>query len=88
MRALESAWNGERVVASAGFTQLFIHPGRRTRAFDGLLTGFHESRSSHLALLCAVAGIEEVRRSYRVAVDSGYLWHEFGDSHLLLPDVH
>lgn len=85
VRALESAWNGSSVRAAAGFTQLFIHAGHRPRAFDGLLTGFHEPRSTHLALLCAVAGVEEVRRAYRVAVDSGYLWHEFGDSHLLLP---
>lgn len=85
VRALESAWNGERVVATAGFTKLFVHPGRPPRAFDGLLTGFHDSRSSHLALLAAVAGIAEVRRAYRVAIDFGYLWHEFGDSHLILP---
>ncbi|HUZ79420.1 MAG TPA: S-adenosylmethionine:tRNA ribosyltransferase-isomerase [Thermoplasmata archaeon] len=88
VRALESAWNGERIVAAAGFTRLFVHPGRPPRAFDGLLTGFHDSRSSHLALLCAVAGTAEMHRAYRVAIDSGYLWHEFGDSHLILPYAH
>jgi S-adenosylmethionine:tRNA ribosyltransferase-isomerase len=51
---------------------------------DGLLTGLHEPRSSHLAMLEALAGPSQVRRAYAAALDEGYLWHEFGDLHLLL----
>jgi S-adenosylmethionine:tRNA ribosyltransferase-isomerase len=52
---------------------------------DGLLTGFHEPRSTHLLMLQAFAGAGLLRRCYAAAVDHRYLWHEFGDVHLLLP---
>ena len=52
---------------------------------NALLTGLHEPESSHLDLLRAVAGEELLARSYRAALEQGYRWHEFGDSHLILP---
>ena len=55
-----------------------------SRAIDGLLTGWHEPRSSHLQMLEAVAGRELLERSYREARAHGYRWHEFGDLHLIL----
>ena len=85
VRALESAWDGERVHAAAGFTRLLIHPGRPVRTVDGLLTGLHDPLASHLAMLYAIAPRDLVREGYAEAVREGYLWHEFGDSHLLLP---
>jgi S-adenosylmethionine:tRNA ribosyltransferase-isomerase len=86
VRALESAWDdqGERVRPAAGFTRLMVHPGRTVRTVDGLITGLHDPLASHLALLYAVAPQERVRAGYAEAVRAGYLWHEFGDSHLLL----
>ena len=60
-------------------------PERGLRAIDGLLTGLHESESSHLELLEAMAGRAAPRRSYAAALEHGYLWHEFGDVHLILP---
>ncbi len=87
VRALESAADDSGTVrAHHGWTELVITPERGVRVVDGLLTGFHEPRSSHLAMLEAIAGREHVERSYRAALDSRYLWHEFGDLHLLLPD--
>jgi S-adenosylmethionine:tRNA ribosyltransferase-isomerase len=50
-----------------------------------MITGWHEPEASHLMMLEAVAGPELLRRSYDAAIDAGYLWHEFGDSHLILP---
>ncbi|HEY9721787.1 MAG TPA: S-adenosylmethionine:tRNA ribosyltransferase-isomerase, partial [Oscillatoriaceae cyanobacterium] len=58
---------------------------RGMRAIDGLLTGLHEPRASHLAMLEALAGPERLKASYQEAIAGGYLWHEFGDLHLLLP---
>ena len=52
---------------------------------DGLLTGLHEPRSSHLLMLTAFAGQELLSGCYAAAAARGYLWHEFGDVHLLLP---
>ena len=61
-----------------------IDPERGVRAVDGLITGWHEPEASHLLMLEAIAGEELLERSYRPALHNGYLWHEFGDSHLIL----
>ncbi|HZX37268.1 MAG TPA: S-adenosylmethionine:tRNA ribosyltransferase-isomerase [Streptomyces sp.] len=87
VRALESAAGPDGVVrAASGWTDLFITPGRGVRAVDGLLTGLHEPEASHLLMLEAVAGREALGRAYREALRNLYLWHEFGDSHLILPN--
>lgn len=83
VRALESAAAEGRLAPVSGFTRLFLHPGRPPSTFDALLTGLHDPETSHLALLYSVAGAPVVRRAYASAVDAGYLWHEFGDSHLI-----
>ena len=86
VRALETvADQTARVTDGAGWTSLVVTPKRGLRAIDGLLTGWHERESSHLALLEAAAGGELLERSYRAALEHGYLWHEFGDLHLILP---
>jgi S-adenosylmethionine:tRNA ribosyltransferase-isomerase len=85
VRALETATGEDGIVREAqGWTGLVITPERGVRAVDGLLTGLHEAESSHLQMLEAIAGAETLDRSYRAAVDRGYLWHEFGDVHLIL----
>jgi S-adenosylmethionine:tRNA ribosyltransferase-isomerase len=84
VRALETAWNGKHLRPAVGFTSLFVTPGRGIHAVDGLLTGLHDPVTSHLAMLYAVAGQERIRQAYQEAVDEGYLWHEFGDVHLIL----
>ena len=86
VRALESvaAANGT-VSEGQGWTNLVVTQERGLRAIDGLLTGWHESGSSHLELLEAVAGRTLLERSYAAALAHGYLWHEFGDLHLILP---
>ncbi|HKS69473.1 MAG TPA: S-adenosylmethionine:tRNA ribosyltransferase-isomerase [Ktedonobacterales bacterium] len=68
-----------------GWTRLVVTPQRGVFAVDGLLTGLHEPRASHLAMLEAIAGREHLRRAYAAALREGYLWHEFGDLHLILP---
>ena len=85
-RALESAAGDDGTLRpAAGWTGLVITPERGVRVVDGLITGWHEPDASHLLLLEAVAGRALVERSYAAAVAGGYRWHEFGDSHLLLP---
>jgi S-adenosylmethionine:tRNA ribosyltransferase-isomerase len=86
-RALESATDSGGVVRQAGgWTDLVLGPGRPPRLVDGLITGWHDAGASHLLLLEAVAGPDLVAMAYREAVTHGYLWHEFGDSALLLPE--
>ncbi|MGI9148950.1 MAG: S-adenosylmethionine:tRNA ribosyltransferase-isomerase [Chloroflexota bacterium] len=86
VRALESAadeGDGE-VIATHAWTDLVVTPERGVRAVDSLLTGFHEPKASHLAMLEAVAGRRHLAAAYRAALDHRYLWHEFGDLHLIL----
>ena len=84
-RALETAFDSGLVAPSAGWTSHLVTPETGVRAVHGLLTGLHEPRSSHLRMLAAFAGPELLIRCYEAAITAGYLWHEFGDVHLLLP---
>ncbi len=86
VRALESVTSRSgQVQAGRGWTELVITPQRGLRAVDGILTGWHEPRATHLTLLQTLAGLPHLRQAYAEAVRTGYLWHEFGDLHLLLP---
>jgi S-adenosylmethionine:tRNA ribosyltransferase-isomerase len=86
VRALETVVDGRgHVHAGSGWTETVITPDRQVRSIDGLLTGWHEPEASHLAMLEAVAGRALLERSYAAALKEGYLWHEFGDVHLVLP---
>jgi len=67
------------------WTRLVVTPEQGIRVVDGIVTGWHEPDASHLLMLEAIAGRELVERSYETALAHGYRWHEFGDSHLLLP---
>jgi S-adenosylmethionine:tRNA ribosyltransferase-isomerase len=85
-RALESATDVSGTVrAAAGWTDLVLGTRRPARVVNGLISGWHAPGASHLELLEAVAGTELVDRAYREALRERYLWHEFGDSCLLLP---
>ena len=84
-RPAGAAGAGGVVVASAGWTSHVVTSESGVRAVDGLLTGLHEPRSSHLRMLAAFAGPELLGRCYQAAIEARYLWHEFGDVHLMLP---
>jgi S-adenosylmethionine:tRNA ribosyltransferase-isomerase len=84
-RALESATQPDATVSAAvGWTDLVISPERGVRVIDGLITGWHNPEASHLLLVESVAGPELTQRAYDAAVAERYLWHEFGDSALML----
>jgi S-adenosylmethionine:tRNA ribosyltransferase-isomerase len=85
VRALETVASPDGTVAAGeGWTDVVITSERGIRTVDALVTGFHEPRASHLALLEAIAGRDHLRVAYQAAVQNGYLWHEFGDLHLLV----
>lgn len=85
VRALESSVDREgQVVASSGWTDLVITPERGVHVVTGLLTGLHEPKATHLDMLQAIAGRETLARAYAVALEREYLWHEFGDLHLIV----
>jgi S-adenosylmethionine:tRNA ribosyltransferase-isomerase len=85
IRALETVTNGEgKVHEGEGWTCLVVTPQRRLRAISALLTGMHEPEASHLAILEALAGLSHIKVAYEEALRNGYLWHEFGDLHLIL----
>jgi S-adenosylmethionine:tRNA ribosyltransferase-isomerase len=87
LRLLESAAdeNGE-VKPFAGATAIFITPGYRFKAVDGLLTNFHLPRSTLFMLVSAFAGLERMKTAYEHAIASGYRFYSYGDCCLLEPD--
>ena len=86
VRALETVTDEQATThPGEGWTQMIVTPQRGIHAVDGLLTGWHEPRSTHLMMLEALAGLEHLKLAYTAALRAGYLWHEFGDMHLILP---
>ena len=86
VRALESASNFTgRVEPLDAWTDLVITPERGVRVVDGMLTGWHRPDASHLLMLETIAGRELLESSYLAGLDGAYRWHEFGDTHLILP---
>jgi S-adenosylmethionine:tRNA ribosyltransferase-isomerase len=84
LRVLESAAGEDGVVRPfAGDTDIFITPGYRFRAADGLMTNFHLPKSTLFMLVCAFAGQDVMRGAYAHAISSGYRFYSYGDSSLL-----
>jgi S-adenosylmethionine:tRNA ribosyltransferase-isomerase len=87
----DSAVTGSRlchsgpVGAAAGWTSHVVTSQTGVAVLDGLLTGLHEPRSTHLWMLAAFTTEVMLRRCYQAAAENSYRWHEFGDVHLLLP---
>jgi S-adenosylmethionine:tRNA ribosyltransferase-isomerase len=85
VRALETVTDETGMtVPGEGWTGLVVTADRPLRSVTGLISGFHEPRATHLSLLERVAGARHLERAYAEARRLGYLWHEFGDSHLIL----
>lgn len=86
VRALETAVDDDGYArASGGWTDLVVTPDRPLRVVDGMLTGLHGPKASHLSILEALAGREHLAHAYQALLEQKYLWHEFGDLHLILP---
>ena len=86
LRLLESATGEDGVIRPfEGDTAIFITPGYRFRAIDGLMTNFHLPRSTLFMLVSAMMGLERMRSAYAHAIKEGYRFYSYGDASLLLP---
>jgi len=86
LRLLESAADQHGMIHPfEGDTAIFITPGYRFRAIDGLITNFHLPRSTLFMLVSALMGLEVMKRAYAHAIDAGYRFYSYGDASLLLP---
>lgn len=85
VRTLESAWRDGEVQPISGWTDIFIKPGYKFRALDGMITNFHLPESTLLMLVAAFEGRERILQAYKTAVDMRYRFFSFGDAMLLLP---
>jgi S-adenosylmethionine:tRNA ribosyltransferase-isomerase len=86
VRALETVTDSSGVTyPGEGWTDILITPQRGVHAVNGMLTGLHEPLSTHLAMLEALTGRAHLEITYREALKENFLWHEFGDLHLILP---
>ncbi len=84
LRVLESAAGQSGAVrAFSGETSIFITPGYRFRAVDGLMTNFHLPRSTLFMLVSAFSGLANMRVAYAHAVACGYRFYSYGDANLL-----
>ncbi|MFC7537758.1 tRNA preQ1(34) S-adenosylmethionine ribosyltransferase-isomerase QueA [Sphingomonas sp. GCM10030256] len=86
LRLIESAADEDgKVRPFEGDTSIFITPGYRFRAVDGLVTNFHLPRSTLFMLVSALMGLDVMKRAYAHAIDAGYRFYSYGDGSLLLP---
>lgn len=86
VRAVESALDKNGFVKPfGGSTDLFISEDHTLKLINGLITGFHEPKASHLHMIQAIAGLDHVEQAYHAAIKANYYWHQFGDLHLILP---
>ncbi|MFC4803382.1 S-adenosylmethionine:tRNA ribosyltransferase-isomerase [Neobacillus sp. GCM10023253] len=81
VRALETA---ARYDVLSGVTNLYIDQHFPLKIADGIITGFHEPKASHLDMLSAFISEQHLLQAYEQAVSCGYLWHEFGDMNLII----
>ncbi len=84
VRALESAFQDEKIRAGTGSTQLFIYPGYKFKAVDRLLTNFHLPRSTLLMMISAFAGLDFIKKAYTEAVHQKYRFYSYGDCMLII----
>jgi S-adenosylmethionine:tRNA ribosyltransferase-isomerase len=86
LRLIESAADDEGTIrAFEGDTAIFITPGYRFKAVDGLVTNFHLPRSTLFMLVSALMGLDVMKSAYAHAVEAGYRFYSYGDASLLLP---
>jgi S-adenosylmethionine:tRNA ribosyltransferase-isomerase len=84
VRTLEAAASGTEVKAMSGETKLFITPGYKFKIVDGMITNFHLPKSTLLALVAALAGLDKVMAAYRHAVENKYRFYSYGDAMLII----
>jgi S-adenosylmethionine:tRNA ribosyltransferase-isomerase len=86
LRLLESAAGEDGIIRPfAGDTAIFITPGYRFRAIDGLMTNFHLPKSTLFMLVSALMGLDRMQAVYSHAISEGYRFYSYGDASLLLP---
>ena len=87
LRLLESATGEDGIIRPfEGDTDIFITPGYKFRAIDGLMTNFHLPKSTLFMLVSALMGLETMQSAYKHAIERKYRFYSYGDSSLLLPD--
>lgn len=84
VRSLESAWDNGRIIAGRRKTRLFIKPGYKFNATNGLFTNFHTPESSLLVMVSAFAGGKFIKSAYQAAIDKRYRFFSYGDAMLIL----
>jgi S-adenosylmethionine:tRNA ribosyltransferase-isomerase len=86
LRLLESAADEHGTIRPfEGDTAIFITPGYRFKAIDGLITNFHLPRSTLFMLVSALMGLDVMKAAYAHAIESGYRFYSYGDASLLMP---
>ncbi len=86
LRCLESAVSGSKIMPKSGYTDIFIYPGYEFKIVNGLITNFHQPESTLLMLVCAFAGIDNIRHAYNEAIKNNYRFYSYGDAMFIKGD--
>ncbi len=84
VRALETAWDGQKVLSGSRESTLFVRPPQTLKVIDGMITNFHLPRSTLLMLVASFAGFETMQAAYKSALESDYRFYSLGDAMLIL----
>jgi S-adenosylmethionine:tRNA ribosyltransferase-isomerase len=86
LRLIESAADADgTILPFEGDTAIFITPGYRFKAINGLMTNFHLPKSTLFMLVSALMGLERMQTAYAHAITNGYRFYSYGDASLLIP---
>ncbi|MCM8765046.1 MAG: tRNA preQ1(34) S-adenosylmethionine ribosyltransferase-isomerase QueA [Candidatus Omnitrophica bacterium] len=84
VRAIESSFKNGKIIARAGFTDLFIKQGYFFHCVNRMITNFHLPGSTHLYMVCAFAGTELIQKAYLSAIEHQYRFYSYGDAMLII----
>ena len=84
VRTLESCFSQGKIQAKTGYTNLFIDPGFKFNVVDRLVTNFHLPQSTHLNIVCALAGVCLIEKAYKLAIENKYRFYSYGDAMLII----
>ena len=84
LRTLESCAENEKVNEKKGETSLYIYPGYKFKIVNKLITNFHLPKTTLFILVCAFAGIENIKKAYNEAIKNNYRFYSYGDAMLII----
>lgn len=84
LRTMESSFENGKVIAKKAETSLYVYPGYKFKVVNKLITNFHLPKTTLFILVCAFAGIENIKKAYKEAIKNNYRFYSYGDAMLII----